>query len=104
MSEHRCGQHGAVPSNEGKGEVVTVYGVWQGDAIEGGEAHALDAKGERDDVGNVHVGAVDLDGDTEEVHGLEALLVVKPPHEDADTVCNEWVLVLLEPADDALEP
>ena len=103
MSEHGCGQHGTVPSNEGKGEVVRVDGAWQGDAIEGSEAHALDAKHEQDDVGDVHLGAVDLDGDTEEAHGLEALLVVKLPHKDADAVCDEWVLLLLEPADDALE-
>ena len=63
---------------------------------------ALDAEHEQDDVGDVHLGAIDLDGDTEEAHGLEALLVVKPPHEDVDVV-DEWVLVLLEPTDDALE-
>ena len=63
---------------------------------------ALDAERERDDVGDVCLGAIDLDGDAEEAHGLEALLVVKPPHEDADAVHDEWVLVLLEPTDDAL--
>ena len=67
---------------------------------------ALDAKHKRDDVGDVCLGAIDLDGDAEEVHGIEALLVIKLPHEDADAVRDEWVLVvlvLLEPTDDALE-
>ena len=84
MSEHGCGQHGTVPSNEGKGEVVRVDGVRQGDAIEGSEVRhrALDAKCERDNVGDVCLRAIDLDGDTEDVHGLEALLVVKPLHEE----------------------
>ena len=102
-SEHRCGQHGAVPLNEGKGEVVRVDGAQRGDAVEGSKACGLDAECERDDVGDVCLGAVDLDGDAEEVYGLEALLVVKPLHEDADVVCNEWDHVLLEPTDDALE-
>ena len=101
--EHRCGQHGAVPLNEGKGEVVRVDGAWQGDAAEGGKVHALDAEREWDDVGDVHLGAIDLDGDAEEAHGLDDLLVVKLPHEYVDTVRDEWVLVLLEPMDDALE-
>ena len=96
-SEHGCGQHGAVPLNDGKGEVVRVDGVQQGDAVEGGEVCALDAEQEWDDVGDVHLRAIDLDGDTEEVHGFEDLLVVKPPHEDADAVHDELVLVLLEP-------
>ena len=40
-------------------------GVWLGDAVEGSEVHALDAKHKQDDVSDVHLGAVDLDGDSE---------------------------------------
>ena len=37
--------------------------AWLGNAVEGGNAHALDTKCEWDDVSNMHLRAIDLDGD-----------------------------------------
>lgn len=70
---------------------------------------AGDAEGERDDLGNVGLRAVDLDLDakglSEEAEGLETLLVVRSTttDEDLDLVVDERLLELLERLDDALE-
>ena len=40
-------------------------GAWLGDAIEDGEVCALNAKHKWDDVSDVHLRAIDLDGDAE---------------------------------------
>ena len=69
----------------------------------------LDTKSKRNDLSNVSVGTVNLDGYTEglsqETHGLETLLVVgtTTTDVDADIVSDEAAAVLLEGADDALE-
>ena len=68
-----------------------------------------DAESEGNDLSNVSVGTVNLDGDTEglsqETHGLETLLVVgtATTDVDADIVSNEGSLVLLQCTNDTLE-
>lgn len=69
----------------------------------------LNTKGERDDLGNVSVGTINLDGDTkrlsQETHGFETFLVVgaTTTNVDADIVGDEGSLVLLQGTDDTLE-
>lgn len=66
-------------------------------------------EGERNDLGNVRVGPVDLDGHpeglSEETHGFETFLVVwsTAADVDLDAVGNETCLEFLEGTDDTLE-
>lgn len=69
----------------------------------------VDAKSQRNNLGDVGVGTKDTDGNaqalSEETHGFETLLVVgsSTSDEDLDLVGNQLVLELLESTDDALE-
>ena len=69
----------------------------------------FNTESKRDNLRNVRVRAKDANGNaeafTKQTHRLETLLVVgsSTPDKDFDGVRDEWVLVLLQGADDTLE-